>query len=277
MQLALAVIVAAAGLLTLTPGAEPCRMANAWSQCSVGNSGEQVDIGAGINDPGGQRGGGESGGSDSGGVESGSGESGPGDSVPGEPAPGPEDCGLCRGNYTVETLTFPAVTAADLASFRPATPTLTGDSPIGYGLVGGETNVIATASEHDLTGTLLGHDVTVRFTPTGYLFDYGDGTTRHTTTGGTLVAKKRGQQFTETDTSHHYRKRGNHTITVTVHYTASVDFGTGWRPVTGHVTATSTGYPIRVLKSHIILVDKDCNQDPHGPYCPTTPRNRPPR
>ena len=39
------------------------------------------------------------------------------------------------------------------------------------------TNVFAAASEQRIAGTLLGWDVTVRFVPAGYVFDYGDGST----------------------------------------------------------------------------------------------------
>ena len=77
----------------------------------------------------------------------------------------------------------PFVTAADLASFRPARPSLTGE-PAGFGIVGAPTNVVAAASEQYMTGTLLGWNVTVRFVPDGYVFDYGDGSTERSATGG---------------------------------------------------------------------------------------------
>ena len=87
------------------------------------------------------------------------------------PRPSTAPAAECGGFLVV---TPPDVTAADLASFRPARPSLTGE-PTGFGIVGAPTNVVAAASEQYIAGTLLGWDVTVRFMPAGYVFDYGDG------------------------------------------------------------------------------------------------------
>jgi len=162
---------------------------------------------------------------------------------------------------------LPQVTVADLASFVPARPGLTGE-PFGIGIVGMPANVIATAAEHRIPGRLLGYDVVVRFVPAGYVFSYGDGATRTTVTGGAGWAVLGQPQFTPTATSHVYRARGVFTVSVVVRYAASVDFGSGvWRPVSGFVNAPSGGYPVRVVEAHTALVARTCLEYPPGPGC----------
>jgi len=232
---------------------ERCGAGGLWgADCSVSNSGEQVDIGASISDP----------------AEPDSGWAPPDDSGEAPPAPAPTPITCTRvdcGGFLV--VTPPDVTAADLASFRPAPPSLTGE-PTGFGIVGAPTNVVAAASEQYIAGTLLGWDVTVRFTPAGYVFDYGDGTTARFTTGGAGWAELGQAQFTPTATSHVYRERGTYPVSATVQYAASVDFGSGtWRPVTGYVTATAGGYDVQVVEARTALVDRTCLEIPGGPGC----------
>lgn len=182
-------------------------------------------------------------------------------------APEPEDCGPlgCRGNYTV--VTIPDLTLEDLASFRPATPSLTGQ-PTGFGVAGMPANLVAAASVQTIPGTVLDWDVTVRFTPVAFEFDHGDGTVAVHTTGGATWEQLGQPQLTPTATSHVYRARGTYSVAVTVRYEASVDFGTGvWRPVPGFVTATSGGYRVQILEARTALVDQTCVEDPDGPGC----------
>ena len=229
-----------------------CDFSGWQSECSVSNSGEQVDIGASISDE----------------SEPDSGEAPPDRSGPAEPAPAPTPVTCTRadcGGFLV--VTPPDVTAADLASFRPARPSLTGE-PAGFGIVGAPTNVVAAASAQDIAGTLLGWDVVVRFTPASYLFDHGDGTTARSATGGAGWSALGQAQFTPTATSHVYRERGTYPVSVTVQYAASVDFGSGtWRPVTGFVTATTGGYDVQVVEARTALVDRTCLENPGGPGC----------
>ncbi|MFB8386021.1 hypothetical protein ACFC3F_02655 [Microbacterium sp. NPDC055910] len=162
---------------------------------------------------------------------------------------------------------IPDVTIDDLASFRPAPPSLTGE-PLGFAVVGLPANLVAAASEQRIAGELLGWDVTVRFVPAGFEFDHGDGSSRTSTTGGVAWAANGAPQFAPTATSHVYRERGAHTVTATVRYAASVDFGTGsWRPVPGYVTATSAGYGVRVVEATTALVDRTCREGAAGPGC----------
>lgn len=183
------------------------------------------------------------------------------------PTPTPADCGPLNRCETYVVAGPPDVTLADLASFRPAQPTLAGE-PDGFGVVGMPTNLLASASEQRIPGTVLGWDVTVRFVPVAYLFDNGDGTTTRATTGGASWSSLGQGQFTPTATSHAYRARGTYPVSVTVEYEASVDFGSGtWRPVPGVVRAQAAGYGVRVVEVRTALVDRTCVEDPTGPGC----------
>lgn len=228
-----------------------CGLESAWTACEVSNSGSQVDLSASNTSPG-------------------TGSSAPrgdsGEFVAAPPPPAQPTCvtALCRPLY--EVVSIPDVTLADLASFRPAQPTLTGE-PEGFGVVGMPANVVAAASEQHLPGTLLGWDVVVRFTPAAFVFDYGDGTTARTRTGGATWPQLGQAQFTPTPTSHVYRERGTYPVAVTVQYAAAVDFGTGWRPVAGFVASSAGGYDVRVVEVRTALVDRTCVESPQGPGC----------
>jgi hypothetical protein len=183
---------------------------------------------------------------------------------------GPEEiCDLtqadCRGGgFTVSTL--PDVTASDLESFAPTRPTFDAE-PAGVGIVGMPTNFVAAASEQTQTGVLLDLPVTVRFVPAAYVFAYGDGTDARSTTGGASWTSLGQAQFTATPTSHAYGERGVYSASVTVEYAAAVDFGTGWRPVQGVVTATGGAQSVEVYEARTALVERTCLEDPSGPGC----------
>lgn len=225
-----------------------------WT-CTVDNTGSRVDVAAGTSKPG---------------------ESpAKTDDVSGGSAPNraheasapPEDCGPLNRCGTYDVVGLPDVTLEDLASFRPARPTLGGE-PAGFGVVGMPTNLLATASEQQIPGTVLDWAVTVRFVPVAFVFGNGDGTTTRAATGGASWATLGQGQFSPTATSHAYRERGTYPVSVTVEYAASVDFGTGsWRPVPGVVRAEAAGYDVRVVEARTALVDRTCAEDPRGPGC----------
>ncbi|MFD4960805.1 hypothetical protein [Microbacterium sp. NPDC058389] len=158
------------------------------------------------------------------------------------------------------------MTLADLVSFRPAMPQLAGE-PAGFGVVRMPTNFVAAASPQDIPGVLLGYPVTVRFVPVAFIFDYGDGQTLRAPTGGVAWSASGSPQFTPTDTSHVYQDRGTYASRVTTEYSAAVDFGAGWRPVDGVVTARTGDYPVQVVEVRTALVEHTCTEDPHGPGC----------
>ncbi|MFS0714597.1 hypothetical protein ABC195_11975 [Microbacterium sp. 2P01SA-2] len=111
------------------------------------------------------------------------------------------------------------------------------------------------ASQHSATGMLFDLPVTVRFTPDDITIAPGDGST--ITVGGTA----------RTPASHTYRSRGGYIATATVRYRAEVDFGRGWRPVTGTLDIPTAGYPVEVLEARGTLVDRTCAEPPAGPGC----------
>lgn len=188
---------------------------------------------------------------------------------PGSQATAPQDCGpadvLCRGGG-FGVVSLPDVTASDLASFAPSKPTFEAE-PGGVGIVGMPTNFVASASTQTLTGTLFDRPVTVRFSPSAYVFSYGDGSSARSSSGGAAWAALGQPQFSATPTSHAYGSRGVYTASVSVEYVAAVDFGTGWRPVIGVVTATGGGQSVEIFEARTALVDKTCAENPSGPGC----------
>lgn len=251
------------------PVSEGCAGSSFWSGCSINNSGTQLDIGGSYTQPG--AGTQNAVGNPDGGAqpttpvrmsprERGSPDCAP-DSllcVPvyedGEPAEQEEDDGI------------PEVTLADLVSFAPARPDLQAE-PSAAGIVGMPTNFVAQAQEQTLSGTLFGRPVTVRFTPVAFVFDHGDGSTTRSADGGAPWEALGQPQFSATPTSHAYAERGSYTASVTVEYAPAVDFGTGWMPVAGVVTATAGDYGVQVYELRTALVDRTCLEHPAGPAC----------
>ncbi len=180
-----------------------------------------------------------------------------------------EDCR--KGLIRIDAVPSPAsgapeVTISDVASFAPAPPTTLAE-PSSLGVAGRPANFVATASAHTREGTILGAPVTVRFTPSAYTFDYGDGTAATRTTGGATWSALGQAAFTPTDTSHVYERRGEYTATVTVHYTADVDLGAGWIPLDGTLPVASPPQTIRIFEAHTGLVHHTCIEDPDAPGC----------
>ncbi|NQX12286.1 hypothetical protein HQQ80_11665 [Microbacteriaceae bacterium VKM Ac-2855] len=161
----------------------------------------------------------------------------------------------------------PTVTIRDLATFLPASTTLTME-PAHWMLRDRPTNFIAHAQEHTVTGTLLGQQADVRFTPTNYTFDYGDGTTTTTETGGATWKELNLPEFSTTKTSHTYTQRGNHTITASANYVAAYRLNGGpWTAVTGTLTSPTT-HTGRTLTINTVLVRGTCTDYPTDPGCP---------
>ncbi|MEU1973329.1 hypothetical protein ABZ477_16875 [Microbacterium sp. NPDC019599] len=240
-----------------------CYSNSQWTGVCASNDGTKVDVGASVTIPG------ADGFPTTPGTDDSTNPANPANPTrPGTiPAPAEPDCTdpFCdRGGFVV--VAPPDVTLADLASFQPARPTLTGQ-PEGFGVVGMPANLVATASEQSLSGQILGWDVEVRFVPTAFVFEYGDGTSARTGSGGASWEALGQAQFTPTATSHVYRARGTYPVAVTVEYAASVSFGARWRAVPGVVSASTGGYVVRVVEVRTALVDRTCDEDPSGPAC----------
>ncbi|MGV8859093.1 PKD domain-containing protein [Rhodoglobus sp.] len=159
------------------------------------------------------------------------------------------------------------ITISDIASFRPQTP-VAAMQPNQWMIVGLDTNFYATASAHIVNGTLFGGTAQVRFTPVGYNWNYGDGTTTSLNSAGATWAKYKIAEFDPTPTSHIYNQPGNYTITLAVTYTAEYRVaGTNWQNVIG--TLTINAPPLTATAGHAttVLVDQDCNTNPTGIGC----------
>ncbi|WP_188715228.1 hypothetical protein [Agrococcus terreus] len=157
------------------------------------------------------------------------------------------------------------ITIEDLAAFRPIVGELVVE-PDGWGVVGTPTNFYATAESHTMQGDLLGSAVTVRWTPTTYAFDYGDGTTQ-TTEGSGAAWSGTGEQWTETSTSHAYSSRDDVTASLTVTFTAEVDAGGGWFQVPGSLPVEAPAVPVKVFEVDTVLTAGDCAAAPTAPGC----------
>lgn len=164
------------------------------------------------------------------------------------------------------TVPTPTITITDLASFTP-TPTSLLAEPQNAGIAGMPSNFVAAASVHTQDGTLFGIPLTVRFTPVGYDYTYGDGTSATVTTPGQSWADLGQAQFTPTATSHVYANRGTYDADVDVRYTAEIDFGQGWFPISGELTSDGPSQQIQIFEAHTALVAHTCAENPAAPGC----------
>ncbi|PRA80068.1 hypothetical protein [Microbacterium sp. MYb66] len=158
------------------------------------------------------------------------------------------------------------LTITDLAQFAPS-PTTTTAEPSNAGVAGMPSNFVAPASVQTRSGDLFGRPVAVRFTPAGFDFDYGDGTSATTRSGGQTWAALGQAPFTPTPTSHSYRGRGIYAAHVTVRYTAEVDIGGGWFPISGELSIVGAAQQIRIFEAHTALVARTCAEQPAAPGC----------
>lgn len=159
------------------------------------------------------------------------------------------------------------VVMADLVNFRPAAPVASME-PDGWLIVGLDTNFIATAAPHVLSGELLGSPAEVRFIPDRYHWSYGDGTSATTTSPGLTWTELGLPEFSATATSRVYHSGGVYTIGLEASYSAEYRFaGFGWQSITG--TVASAGNELVAVAAHAktVLVQRDCIVDPSGPGC----------
>jgi hypothetical protein len=243
--------------------AASCGSADAIWACPGSGS---VDIGGSVERPGSGGGSGGSRGGESGG---GSAELPPG--VTDGPNGERTVCSLIRPDdcYTITpgelipgfepTPAAQPVTIRELISFAPAAPTITTE-PDAWGIRGLHTNVIAGASGHTRSGTLLGQTAEVNFIPVGFTIDYGDGTTTTSSTGGATWASLGLPEFSKTPTSHRYTTVGTKTITAEVEYAAEYRVGdSGWLPVSGTLSIpTDNPHPIQIVRNATVGVNKPC-------------------
>ncbi|MBN9607396.1 MAG: PKD domain-containing protein [Actinomycetales bacterium] len=221
--------------------------------CDVRNDGHSVDLTGSESSGGGSGGGGTGQGSSTTDVE--------------EPCDLYDRFGQCMVNVT-SVGGDELVTIADIATFRPH-PAFDRMQPDGWTIVGLDTNFWGVASTHIVSGTLLGRPAAVRFIPIGYAWNYGDGGTRSSGTGGAPWESLGLGEFEPTATSHIYFAPGTYTITLRVTYRAEYRFdGSGWAQVVGTLTVPANDLVVTVgASAKTVLVDQDCVQNPSGPGC----------
>lgn len=173
-------------------------------------------------------------------------------------------CGMYAVRVTEES--GRPLTIEDVAQFAPD-PVTTAAEPGNAGVAGMPTNFVATVAAHTVTGTLLDRPVTVRFTPVRVVFDHGDGTTATTPDGGRTWSELGQAPFTPTPTSHTFAHRGTYSTSTLVVYTAEVDIGGGWFPVSGELSVDGPSRSVRIYEATTALVARTCEERPAAPGC----------
>ena len=114
------------------------------------------------------------------------------------------------------------------------------------------------------TTTLLGLPVEVEATPTRFSWDFGDGS-------DPIITTSPGHPYPDHDVAYPYPAEGTFTITLTTEFTGRYRLAgaTTWLPVVGVATTTTTAGPLMPEEHHTHLVDTNCIENPHGPWCDT--------
>lgn len=158
-------------------------------------------------------------------------------------------------------------TLEDLRSFHPQVGVSHGE-PNGWSIVGLPTNFYASAQAHVEEGTLLGQPAAVRFTPTGYRWTYGDGTSSLLSGAGASWRALGLEEFDATSTSHIFTKAGTYSVQLAVDYGAEYQFaGDPWVEVDGVLTIPTGVTSVVVGTAETVLVSGDCTRNPAGPGC----------
>lgn len=159
------------------------------------------------------------------------------------------------------------VELSDLVGFRPQPP-VAAMEPNGWGVAGLETNLVSSAGTHEQSGSLLGFPAEVRFVPVGYAWDYGDGETRRSGTGGARWAELSLPEFSATSTSHAFHNAGNFTITPTAVYRAEYRFaGMTWRRIEGTLDSAGTPIAAAIRQAGTVVVTGECGVVRTAPGC----------
>jgi hypothetical protein len=159
------------------------------------------------------------------------------------------------------------VTLHDIASFRPA-PGVQHMEPDGWVVVGLDANFYSVVGQQLVHGRLLAQPATVRFTPVGWHWNYGDGTVVVRPTKGATWAAQGLQDFDRTPTSHVYEAEGEYVIHLTIDFRAEYRFGSsGFTPIPGIINLPANDLHITVTGAKTVLVNHDCVANPAGPGC----------
>ncbi|MCH1881451.1 hypothetical protein [Agrococcus sp. ARC_14] len=157
------------------------------------------------------------------------------------------------------------ITIDDVARFTPIVGELVVE-PDGWGVVGTPTNFYATAESHTMDGELFDTAIQVRWTPSAYRFDYGDGTVEETEASGSAWRGTE-ESWMETATSHTYASTEDVTASVTVVFTAEVNAGSGWFAVPGSLPVQAPEVSVKVFEVDTVLTNGDCMANPSAAGC----------
>lgn len=175
--------------------------------------------------------------------------------------------GAGRDSFTITAPPAAPVTLSDIASFRPTTG-ISGMQPNGWMIVGLDTNFFSSARQQVVDGVLLGRPASVRFTPVGWRWTYGDDTSATVATPGAPWASLGLAEFSPTPGSHVYRAAGTYDIDLSVAYVAEYRFGTGgWTAIAGTLVVASNRLTASAGGATTVLVERECTLNPRGPGC----------
>lgn len=153
---------------------------------------------------------------------------------------------------------YDPINLSDLASFTPENVSLN-SQPSGWGVIGLPMNFISSASSHVISGSLFGQETEVRFTPQVFEWNFGDGVTATSTSGGSRWEQLGVADFSPTPTSHIYSLPGSFTASVTVRYGVEYRMGAGgWNSVAGVVSRDATTSLVVILSADTVLTKGDC-------------------
>jgi hypothetical protein len=159
------------------------------------------------------------------------------------------------------------ITLSDIARFRPA-PGIQRMEPDGWVVVGLPANIYSIVEPEIVPGELLGQSADVRFTPVGWRWNYGDGTSATLSTKGSTWAAQGLREFDATPTSHIYRAAGTYTIRLSIVYRAEYRIAGGaFTPIAGTLALPANELYITAGGAKTVLVDRDCTVAPRGPGC----------
>lgn len=163
---------------------------------------------------------------------------------------------------------YDPIDLSDLANFTPENVSLS-SQPSGWGVIGLPVNFVASASTHVVSGRLFGQATEVRFTPQAFEWNFGDGVTATSTSGGVRWEQLGLTDFSPTPTSHIYTQPGTFTVSVTVRYGVEYRIGTGgWNSVAGTVSREASTSLVVVLSADTVLTTGDCITARDAKSCP---------
>lgn len=223
-----AVLVGSAPTTAVASGG--CESLAQWESACASSDGSSVDVSIDYQGGGGSGGGGSGGGG--GGYDAGGGGT---SYVRESPCPEATPDERCVGAMTfgdpapvnVDTGPPPlpaVIQVSDLANVTPAQAQLFME-PNGWAILGQPVNFWTTASAHSVDTTVLGHQVTVNFTPISTTYDYGDGYSQTLETPGSSWEAQGLPELSDTHTSHRYNSKDPVTVVATVNYAATVSAG----------------------------------------------------